>query len=128
MDSELNSNMTGISTVHSWVPHLYDNNTKVRELTSASATYYVIGQLYFIYIYGYNLDFSGISMMLQIRNIPCTTILSGMLHFGSVADNGGNLTVQASNGAVYIRPNLTSASFSNPTASGTTTMVLIGRA
>ena len=67
-------------------------------------------------------------MMLQIRNIPCTTILGGMLHFGSVADNGGNLTVQASNGAVYIRPNLTSASFSNPTASGTTTMVLIGRA
>ena len=120
--------MTGISTVHSWVPHLYDNNTKVRELTSASATYYVIGQLYFIYIYGYNLDFSGISMMLQIRNIPCTTILSGMLYFGAVADSGANLTVQASNDAIYIRPNLTSASFSNPTASGTTTMVLIGRA
>jgi len=120
--------MTGISTVHSWVPHLYDSDTKVRELTSASATYFVIGQLYFIYIYGYNLDFSGISVMLQIRNIPCSTILGGMLYFGNVADSGANLTVQAAPGAVYIRPNLTSASFLNPTASGTTTMVLIGRA
>ena len=86
-----------------WIPHIYDNQTKVAELPEQK--YWKIGPIYIIYVYNKLSTDISISSMLQIRNLPCTVVIGGTLYSADDTNNFGDRTIQPTTGAVYIRPN-----------------------
>ena len=105
-----------------WVPHLYDLDTKVLE--GSPQTYYKIGGVCFA---PYSITLSAdltLQTMLQIRNLPFTNCWTGS--FWSTSWGGGDgvqmRVVQPSSGQVNFRPNITGTFGSGKTFSG----VLIG--
>lgn len=123
-EAKLNTLLSALTTAHTWTPHIYDNNTKVRELPNAGK-YYKFGNIYIAWLTGLNIDFSGISTMLVIRNLPCSATLGGSAYFSNIAQQGANITIQASNYLLF-RPNMKSSDFSSPAQSGYTTIFFIG--
>ena len=105
-----------------WVPHLYDMDTKIME--GSPQTYYKIGGVCFA---PYSIDLSAdltVQTMLQIRNLPFSRCWTGT--FWSTSWGGGTganvRTVQPSGGSANFRPNITGTFGSGKTFSG----VLIG--
>ena len=97
-----------------WTPHIYDNNTKVAEMSEFR--YYKVGPMYFMY--GQGFPAINISTMLQIRNLPCSTIIAAGIYHSGVEGNCGDRTVQRNgSGAVYFRPNITGNLAANTNAS-----------
>ena len=112
----------------SWTPKLYDYETYKRDL--ASGTYIRIGGgLTFAFFANQNPDLSGISTMLQIRNLPMSSVLGGGIYIAAMTGSGGTETVQATfSSTVYFRPNITSSMIPTPSAPGHVTFWLIGMA
>ena len=105
-----------------WVPHLYDVDTKIME--GAPQTYYKIGGVCFA---PYSITLSAdltVQNMLQIRNLPFTNCWTGS--FWSTSWGGGTgvqmRVLQPASGSAYFRPNITGTFGSGKTFSG----VLIG--
>lgn len=105
-----------------WVPHLYDLDTKIME--GSPQTYYKIGGVCFA---TYSIDLSAdltVQTMLQIRNLPFSRCWTGT--FWSTSWGGGTganvRTVQPSSGSANFRPNITGTFGSGKTFSG----ILIG--
>lgn len=119
--SELNSNLLSAPTA--FTPHLYDLNTKLREFSGTGA-YWKVGRICFGRIQGTNLDFSGISTMMQLRNMPCY-VLGGTFYCAGLSDNGGTKAVQSA-AHFYLRPNIKSSDFTNATTTGVTTISFYG--
>ena len=97
-----------------WTPQLYDNNTFVRNLPTAS--YVRNGNLWLLYArYGSNeYDLSGVSTMLQIRGLPVTgQVISGQIYMGGLTGQGGDRTLQQTSNAIWFRPNITYVSGMN---------------
>ena len=85
-----------------------------------------MGNFVVAYLSVNNQDFSGINTMLQIRNVPFSITISGIVYSATLPNEGANVTVQANENGAYFRPNVKSSSFSNPTASGVTSIILFG--
>lgn len=122
----LNTKINNMSSVNTWVPHLYDYNTKLRELSNGTGKYVKIGGVFICVFYGANYDFSGINTMMQIRNIPCDLVLGGSLYIDRLEGSGGTTTMQAADTRVYFRPNITSARISQPSNPGYTSCFFVG--
>ena len=116
---------TDVSTFRTWTPHLYDNDTKVREFDANSGYYIKFGKICIGWFNINNINFSGISSMLQIRNLPCQRVLGGSAYFAGLSTSGGGITFQQAN-YLYFRPNIKSSSFANPTSSGWTSIFFVG--
>ena len=126
---ELNSSLNSFSTWKLWQPQLYDYTTYKRDFSSSGDYKYLeLGSLVIAYINVNNQDFSGISTMLQIRNLPMETVLSGICYFAGNATSGADKVIQMVGGTnhLYPRPNMTSAYFSNPSANGWTSILIFG--
>lgn len=110
-----------------WTPKLYDYETYKRDLTQQA--YFKIGNFYVMFIYQSNIDYSGITTMVQYRNLPCTNCIGGTVYLqgrkGSIAKDIGAY-IQGSSNRAYVRENIVSTDFSNPTSSGITNVVLFG--
>lgn len=105
-----------------FTPHLYDLDTLVRSFPANSASLHRINEhLGVIRIFTNNPNLSGISTMLQIRNLPSQvdTILGGSIYIASINGSGANQAIQGIGGGnIYIRPNIKSSDIANPTAPG----------
>lgn len=102
-----------------WTPKLYDLDTYLRDLSGTSGYIKLGGGLTFAYFYATDPNLSGISTMMQIRNLPMNLTIGGGIYINSLTgDEGGKRTVQSSNGRLYFRPNILSSQISNPTAPG----------
>jgi len=119
---------------HSWTPQLYDLNTYVRELPTENVYvgYFKIGRIVFAYYSG-TCDLSGVSTMLQIRNLPMNVVLGGSAYFAALNQNGTTVSglnlvrsviVQGGTSYLYIRPNITSAEFSSASSTGFSFMII----
>jgi hypothetical protein len=127
--SQLKSSLNSFSTWKTWQPQLYDYTTYKRNFSANGEYRYLeIGSLVIAYINVNNQDYSGISTMFQIRNLPMVTVLSGICYFAGNATAGADKVVQMLGGTnhLYPRPNITSAYFSNPSASGWTSILIFG--
>lgn len=105
-----------------WVPHLYDLDTKVLE--APPQTYYKIGGLYFA---TYSITLSAdltLGTMLQIKNLPFTYCWHGSFWSTSWAGGAGVpvRTVQSDSDVALFRPNITGTFGSGKKLSG----ILIG--
>lgn len=107
-----------------WIPHLYDYQTKVRELRQGE--YFKIGNFVFALLYADGPDLSGISTMMQIRNVPMNMVMGGSFYLAALNGNGSNHAIQGAAGSVYFRPNITSSQLSNPTSPGVFTLIIFG--
>lgn len=112
-----------INSSGTWTPQLYDYNTYLRDLEPSR--YVKIGQFVFAWINMNNPDLSGINTMMQIRNLPMASALSGSIYIGGLAGNGGQCTVQFAS-AVFMRPNITSAQLANPLQPGAFNLCVFG--
>lgn len=93
-------------TIGTWTPHIYDLNTY--KTTLSAQTYYKIGKLVIMPIYQGTMPAVTIGTMLQIRNFPFSMWLyGGSAYMANVSENFGNRTIQASEVALYFRPNVT---------------------
>lgn len=109
-----------------WTPHIYDLSTKKREV--AEQDYMKIGDLYIMFMDG-TFDFSGVSTMIQIRNLPCETCVGGTSFLGSlnVASIGSvGYMIQGDGNIAYPRPNVVSDNFENATSAARTKFVFFG--
>lgn len=105
-----------------WVPHLYDFNTKVME--GSAQPYYKIGVVCFApYSIVLPADLT-LETMLQIKNLPFTYCWHGSFWSTSWAGGAGVPVrmVQPASGAAYFRPNITGTFESGKTFAG----ILIG--
>lgn len=112
-----------------WTPHLYDYDTLVRSLSTSS--YMRIGDFVVAYIYISNPNLSGISTMLQIRNLPMTTVWGGSVYLSALQQSSLTrpIYIQPADGRIYLRPNVKSSEFSNPTSgSGVFSITVFGKA
>ena len=108
-----------------WTPKLYDLDTYKRDLPSGA--YYKVGNLVIAYFSANNTaDLSGISTMLQIRNLPMTVVFGGGIYISAMSGQGGTITIQSTNGNVLFRPNIISANISTPETPGWVTCWLVG--
>lgn len=107
-----------------WTPKLYDLDTYKRDL--ATGKYYRIGNFIVAFQSQQNPDLSGISTMMQIRNIPMQVSLGGSLYIGALTGAGGQITFQATDGKVYPRPNIVSSQLSTPSQPGYFNILLFG--
>lgn len=110
-----------------WTPKLYDYETYKRDLTPQ--VYFKIGNFYVMFIYQSNVDYSGITTMVQYRNLPCTACIGGTIYLQgrkqSIAKDIGSF-IQGSGTKAYARENIVSTDFANPSSSGITNAVLFG--
>jgi hypothetical protein len=107
-----------------WTPHLYDLNTFVRALPDQ--LYWRCGKIVVARLWGNNINFSGVNTMIQIRNCPMGFIAGGSVYIGALSKGGADTTIQAATEGVYLRPNITSASFTDAANPGWVSMMLIG--
>lgn len=119
-------------TMKSWTPQIYDYETYKRDFPTTTETiskYVEIGNFVVAFFIGNSSsqpDLSGISTMLQIRNLPMSVVAGGMIYIGALA-GVRELVIQAVQAPqIYIRPNLKSSEFSNPAAPGIVTFVVFG--
>ena len=128
--SVINSNMDKldglIGKIQEWTPQLYDNNTYVRDL--ATGSYLQIGQFVFAWFSRNNPDFSGISTMLQIRNIPISYIFGGSMYIAALnqTSHDNSISIQGGGENLLPRPNIVSSDFSNPASPGTFSFAIFG--
>lgn len=123
---EANNDMIADFAVKTWTPQIYDLNTYKRD--APAQKYVKIGGLYVMFMEG-TFDFSGISTMLQIRNLPCNICAGGTLYFGgftAAAENTKGNRVQGDGNVVYPRPNVISTDFGNPSSAVTNEFVFFG--
>lgn len=109
-----------------WVPHLYDYETLIRSMPTSR--WWRIGDLVIMYIVVDDFNWSNVSAMIQIRNLPFSgTIMGGTAYFAGLGNrsNGGTVTIQASSVGVYFRPNIKSSDFTNATT-GRSTFLFFG--
>ena len=92
----------------SWTPHIYDNQTFVRN--APSLDYYKIGRLVIAYGTSDSWDLSGISTMFIIKNLPAGMhyVMGGSLYIAAAQNSGANIAIQGTAQSVYFRPNQTS--------------------
>lgn len=116
-----------LTTIYTWTPHIYDFNTKVRELSNAGS-YFKFGKIYIAWIGAENVNYTGISTMLQFRNAPCNTILGGTCYFADMKDGttGASRVIQRSSTGIWPRPNIKSTDFNTPSGNGITNITFIG--
>jgi len=108
-----------------WTPHLYDLDTKLRDLPSGN--YFKIGKVVIATIYVDNVDLSDISTMMQIRNVPMDFVAGGSFYMAGLTNGqGANNTIQGTTARVYFRPNITSSAVTTPTGAGVFSLVIIG--
>lgn len=117
--------ISSMSASKTWTPHLYDYNTKLREFANAGR-YLKFGKICIAWIQVNNLNFSGITQMMQIRNLPCNVILGGSLYFAGLKSGAGALQTIQMDSALLIRPNVVSSDFTDPSNPGWTTIFFIG--
>lgn len=114
--------------VKKWTPHLYDLNTKISELPEQD--YFQIGGLYVMMIDANNIDYRNIATMIEFRNLPCTTCISGTIYFlkltSAAANSGKGKSIQGDGNYAYVRENVTASDFSDAQNSGRTKAVLFG--
>lgn len=125
MGKEL-SNMIQYGT---WVPHIYDYDTYKRTIPGTQS-YIKIGKFVVATINSNQVDLTGISTMLQIRNLPMDFVYGGSVYIAGIKDgtSGASETIQASN-YVYLRPNIQSGKLNGdgaPGSVGWVTMLLLG--
>lgn len=109
-----------------WIPHIYDYSTKKRE--APEQDFVKIGDLYIMFMDG-TFDFSDISTMIQIKNLPCNVCVGGTIFLGSLKSaliGTVGLFIQGDYNAAYPRPNVISDSFDSPTAAARTKFVFFG--
>lgn len=106
-------------TTGTFTAHLYDYNTKIAELSGCSYT--KIGNIYVMWYIGATTEAYNIGTMLQIRNLPCGTVLGGNVYAAGVTGNFGDRTIQSSAVGLYLRPN-----FTGSLPAGTFTFMIIG--
>lgn len=112
----------GTYEVLEWTPKVYDYNTYIKDLPKQM--YIKMCNFYILLLGVYLPDITGglgtISTMLQFRNVPCTYIQGGQIYVpAGLSGQGGDRTIQpTSNGAIYIRPNITGSSFTEGTFGG----------
>lgn len=122
--NDLSGRPTLSTTTSQWTPHIYDLNTYKRAIAN-KGSYAKIGCLVVAIVDLSNSDLSGISTMLQIRNLPMDYVIGGTVYFGDLTAQGADYTFQAAP-YVYFRPNITSSKFSNPSKIGNTSLMIIG--
>lgn len=100
----------------SWTPHLYDLNSYVRDL--ANGGYIKIGRWVIAYYSSQGANLSGVSTMIQIRNLPMDVILGGNAYFASLQQSQYTHPVYVQSGTtyLYLRPNIKSSEFSDATS------------
>ncbi len=112
--------------VKTWTPKIYDYLTYKRD--AAEQKYIKIGSLYVMFMEG-TFDFSDISTMLIILNLPCTTCVGGTIFMGglktSVVNTKGN-RVQGDGKGAYPRPNVISSDFDSPSSAPRNKFVFFG--
>ena len=109
-----------------WTPHIYDSTTYKRTMTTG---YYIqFGSFVIAWVNSTSTDLSGISTMLQIRNLPCNDILGGEIYFGQLNQTSFSkpYKIQPYTSYVYPRPNVTSNDFSTPASAGFMGMIIFG--
>lgn len=100
-------------TTGTWVPHLYDLDTKLLECSPQ--TYLLIGTVYVAFL-SYTLPSDvTIGTMLQIRNVPFSKCWSGSFYPGLPTNPS---TVIQPGDSVYPRPNITGTIPSGRTIAG----------
>lgn len=90
-----------------WTPHLYDYETF--KYSMGTQEYLKIDKLYICFWYFRMPASTTISTMLQVRNLPFSSgwVWGGQMYMANVAGQFGDKTIQASDVAVYLRPNYT---------------------
>lgn len=117
----LNSNVK--ATLKTWTPKLYDYQTYLRDLPNG---YYLqIGRFVIASVNTNAADLSGISTMMQIRNLPMDFAYGGNVYIANLSDQGASRTIQAGE-SFLIRPNLISSAMSTPASPGWVSMLIIG--
>ena len=93
-------------TAATFTAKLYDLDTFKKDITASY--YYKIGALYFMYG-SLNMSDGPItfSTMLQIRNLPCSTIIGGSIYLANYEGQGGDRVIQTNGNYFYPRPNIT---------------------
>ena len=128
--ADINGNMNTldglIGRIKTWTPQLYDNTTYVRDLDTGS--YLQIGQFVFAWFSKNNPDFSGISTMLQIRNIPISYIFGGSMYIAALnqTSHDNSISIQGGGENLLPRPNIVSSDFSNPASPGAFSFAIFG--
>lgn len=114
--------------VGTWTPQLYDLNTYKRDF--AEQKYYKIGKLYVMFLVQSNVDYSGITTMAQIRNLPCQACVGGAFYLQGLTIDAHKASkgdyIQPSGNVAYLRENVVSSDFTNASSSALTSGVLFG--
>lgn len=95
-----------------FTPKLYDNNTYVRDLPTNCGIYWKAGTVCVGMIYGNGMDFSGVSTLAIIGDIPFK-VIGGNVYVNNLTGVGGTRTIQQNGSSVTIRPNLVSSELEN---------------
>lgn len=119
---ELGDQITDFA-VKTWTPKIYDLNTFKRD--APAQKYIKIGALYVMFMEG-TFDFSDITTMLNIKNLPCNYCVGGTLYFGSLLDAAKGLRVQGLNNEALPRPNIISTDLGSPSASTNNCFIFFG--
>jgi hypothetical protein len=109
--------------VKTWTPKIYDYLTYKRD--APAQKYVKIGGLYVMFMEG-TFDFSDISTMIQIRNLPCTTCVGGTIYMAGLVDNTKGNRIQGDGNIAYPRPNVISSDLSPSSAAPRNKFVFFG--
>ena len=127
--ADINSNMDILDAacgfiVKSWTPQLYDNTSYVRDLSNG--LYAKIGRVVIAFYSTSSANLSGISTMLQIRNLPMTTVYGGSVYFGELQQSSLTRPVYVQSGTSYLyaRPNVKSSDFSSASSTAFGFMII----
>lgn len=99
----------------SFTPKLYDLNTFVRDLPACN--YFKIGKLYIMFLnFDASVIWTGVSTMIQIRNLPCQYCIGGTMYFQGLStaakDAHKGQYIQGSGSSAFVRDNVTSSDVS----------------
>ena len=124
VDSEIDDLIADFA-VKTWTPKLYDYNTYKRDLPAQK--YVKVNKLYVMFLEG-TFDYSDISTMIQIRNLPCQTCVGGCIFLGSLreASLSKGIRIQGDGAAAYPRPNVISSDFGTASSAERNKIVLFG--
>ena len=119
--------LSNIGVKATWTPKIYDNQIYKRDV-AGNQYYFKIGNLYTMFIEG-TLDYSEITTVVVIGNLPCTTCIGGTVYLGGLVQGSigvvGN-TIQGVENRAVLRPNVVSTDFATPTAAPNNRFVLFG--
>lgn len=125
VDPTARSQIAAIGELKTWTPKLYDYNTYKRDLPAQK--YVKVNKLYVMFLEG-TFDFSDISTMIQIRNLPCQTCVGGSIFLGSLreASLSKGIRIQGDVNMAYPRPNVISSDFGTASSAERNKLVLFG--